>query len=271
MSITREDLGLIQGLRANVESVIIGKSEIIKLCIASLLARGHLLIEDIPGIGKTALVRALARSVSCSFKRIQFTPDLLPGDVTGISIFDQEKRDFVFKPGPIFANIILGDEINRATPDAVRAARGHERVPGHHRRYDPSPSDAVPGHRDQNPLEFTGPIPCRVAARPVLMVLKMGYPSPEEERRILASRRGEDPVDKLQPVVTSEQVVRLGEKVREVRVDDSLTGYIVDLVNRTRTEKTLIAGVSPRGAIHLSRAPRRTRCWTDATTRRRTT
>ncbi len=256
MAITREDLYLIQSLRKNVESVIIGKSDAVRLCITALLARGHLLIEDIPGIGKTALARALARSVSCSFKRIQFTPDLLPSDVTGLSILDADRKEFTFKPGPLFANIILADEINRATPrtqSALLEAMNEFRVSVDGTTHTlPVPFFVL---ATQNPLEFTGtyPLPESQLDR-FLMVIKMGYPSPEDERKILASRRGPDPVDKLAPAVTAEEIARLCEHVQEVRLDDTLTGYIVEIANRTRSDKSLAAGVSPRGAIHLSRA-----------------
>jgi len=256
MAITREDLYLIQSLRKNVEGVIIGKADIVRLAITALLARGHLLIEDIPGIGKTALARALARSIACTFKRIQFTPDILPGDVTGISVFDPDKKDFSFKPGPIFANIILADEINRATPrtqSSLLEAMNEFRVSVDGTTHPlPAPFLVI---ATQNPLEFTGtyPLPESQLDR-FLMVLKMGYPTPDEEKQILLSRRGEDPVEKLQPALTADEVARLSEKVRDVRLDDALTAYIVEIANRTRTDKTLIAGVSPRGSIHLSRA-----------------
>jgi MoxR-like ATPase len=256
MPIQQQDLDHIASLRRSIESVIVGKTQTVKLVVTALLARGHILIEDIPGIGKTALARALARSLSCRFRRIQFTPDLLPGDVTGISVFDQDKREFLFKEGPVFANVLLADEINRATPRtqaALLEAMNEARVSVDGTTHAlPNPFIVV---ATQNPLEFTGtyPLPESQLDR-FLMVLKMGYPSQEEERQILLSRRGEDPIERMAPAVTAADVARLCERVPEVRVDDGLTRYIVEIADRTRSEKSLLAGVSPRGAIHLCRA-----------------
>jgi MoxR-like ATPase len=254
----RQDLDLVGALRRNIESVILGKSEVVKLTVTSLLARGHVLIEDIPGIGKTALARSVARSISCTFRRVQFTPDLLPSDVTGVSIFDQERKDFVFKRGPIFANIVLADEINRATPrtqSALLEAMNENRVSVDGTTHPlPSPFMVL---ATQNPLEFTGtyPLPESQLDR-FLMILRIGYPSPEEERQILTSRAAADPVESLQTAVTAEEVNRLCERVHHVRLDDSITGYVLEIVTRTRNDKSLVAGVSPRGAIHLARAAR---------------
>jgi MoxR-like ATPase len=258
MPLSRQDFDLISALRKNIESVILGKSEVVKLTVTALLARGHLLIEDIPGIGKTALARAVARSISCAFRRIQFTPDLLPSDVTGVSIFDPERKDFTFKRGPLFANIVLADEINRATPrtqSALLEAMSENRVSVDGATHAlPSPFMVI---ATQNPLEYTGtyPLPESQLDR-FLMTLRIGYPSPEEERQILMSRAADDPVETLQSALSAEDLHRLSEKVPEVRIDDTITTYLLDIVNRTRSEKALAAGVSPRGAIHLARASR---------------
>jgi MoxR-like ATPase len=252
------DLDLIQALRRNIESVIVGKSEVVRLTVTCLLARGHVLLEDVPGIGKTALARATSRSVSCVFRRLQFTPDLLPSDVTGLSVFDADRKDFTFKPGPVFANILLADEINRATPrtqSALLEAMNEQKVSVDGTTHAlPAPFMVI---ATQNPLEFTGtyPLPESQLDR-FLMTLRMGYPTPEEERAILLSRRAADPVEALQPVLSAAELNRLADRVNDVRLDEALAGYIVDVVQRTRNDRNLLAGVSPRGAIHLSRAAR---------------
>jgi MoxR-like ATPase len=258
MPIQRQDLDLIATLRRNIESVIFGKPEVVKLAVTCLLARGHVLLEDVPGIGKTALARATAKSIACSFRRIQFTPDLLPSDVTGVSILDSDRKDFIFKRGPVFANIILADEINRATPRtqaALLEAMNESRVSVDGVTHAlPTPFLVI---ATQNPLEFTGtyPLPESQLDR-FLMILRMGYPTPEEERQIIQSRSAADPVEALQAVVSTDDVNRLCDRVNEVRLDDAVTNYVVEIANRTRADRTLVAGVSPRGAIHLTRAAR---------------
>jgi MoxR-like ATPase len=258
MPAERSDLDRIQALRRNIESVILGKPDVVRLTVASLLARGHILIEDIPGIGKTSLARAVARSVSCEFRRLQFTPDLLPSDVTGMSVYDPDRKEFAFKRGPVFANILLADEINRATPrtqSALLEAMSEHRVSVDGVTHPlPAPFMVI---ATQNPLEFTGtyPLPESQLDR-FLMTLRMGYPTADEEKQILGSRRAGDPVDSLQPVLSGAELESLCARVDQVRMDDALASYLIEIVQRTRSDRNLVAGASPRGSLHLARAAR---------------
>jgi MoxR-like ATPase len=258
MSADRSVQDRIQALRKNIEGVILGKADVVKLTVTALLARGHVLIEDIPGIGKTSLARSVAKSVSCEFRRLQFTPDLLPSDVTGMSVYDPDRKDFQFRRGPVFANILLADEINRATPrtqSALLEAMSEHRVSVDGVTHPlPAPFMVI---ATQNPLEFTGtyPLPESQLDR-FLMTLRMGYPTPEEEKQILTSRRAGDPVEALTPALDGAELQRLSTKVDEIRMDDALTGYLIEIVGRTRSDRNLLAGVSPRGSLHLARAAR---------------
>ncbi len=247
---------LLAKLENNVASVFLGKPEILRLALVALLAEGHLLIEDVPGIGKTLLAKALARSLGCSFHRIQFTPDLLPSDVLGTSVFHQGTGSFVFQPGPLFAQVVLADEINRATPRTqsalLEAMSDHQvSMDGQTRRLGP-PFFVL---ATQNPYEFEGtyPLPESQLDR-FLMRLHIGYPQRDAEKRILTGHRGGEPVEHLQAVVSAEEVVSLQHKVRQVRVEETLADYLLDLVTATRYHPDIHLGGSTRAALALYRA-----------------
>ncbi|WP_032797258.1 AAA family ATPase, partial [Streptomyces sp. HCCB10043] len=243
-------------VRRSVEGVIEGKPEVVRLSLTVLLAEGHLLIEDVPGVGKTMLAKALARSIDCSVRRIQFTPDLLPSDITGVSIFDQQRRDFEFKPGAIFAQIVIGDEINRASPKTQSALLEsmEERqvtIDGHSYEL-PDPFMVV---ATQNPVEMEGTYPLPEAQRDRFMArVSIGYPSPEAELQMLDVHGGLSPLDDLQPVAHAHDIVKLIEAVRTVHVADAVRRYAVELVAATRTHPDLRLGASPRATLHLLRA-----------------
>jgi MoxR-like ATPase len=240
----------------NIGSVVLGKPEVIKLAVVALLAEGHVLIEDVPGVGKTLLARALAASIDCSFRRIQFTPDLLPSDILGSSVYNAASGEFVFKPGPIFANVILADEINRTTPrtqSALLEAMSDRQVSVEGQTTPLEPPFIVLA--TQNPYEFEGTYVLPESQLDRFMIrLKMGYPVRTEERRILTSHRAGEPVDALEPVLTAGDVLMLQRAVRTVRVDDTIGEYLLDIVHATRTGEELHVGVSTRGALTLYRA-----------------
>ncbi|MEE9613822.1 MAG: MoxR family ATPase [Thermodesulfobacteriota bacterium] len=246
----------IKTLRENLEKVVRGKKGVIDLAIATLLARGHLLIEDAPGVGKTTLAHALARSISCSFQRIQFTSDLLPSDVLGVTIYNQAKLSFEFKPGPIFANIVLADEINRATPktqSALLEAMNDRQVSVEKETLPlPSPFMLL---ATQNPLEYSGtfPLPESQLDR-FTMRIKIGYPDEAVEREIIQSPPDALLPENLSPVVSAGEVIRLQEQVDKVRVEEELVNYIIKIAAITRKRKSLRLGVSPRGTMCLYRA-----------------
>jgi len=246
----------LERLRRNLAEVVLGKPELIRLALIAVLAEGHILVEDMPGVGKTLLAKALARSLNCTFHRIQFTPDLLPSDLIGTSIFQQHTGKFVFQPGPIFAQVILADEINRATPrtqSALLEAMSDRQVSVDGVTHPLTTPFLVLA--TQNPFEFEGtyPLPESQLDR-FLMRLQIGYPDREAELEILASHREGEPVDRLQAVLQAEQVVRIQSLVRKVRVDEAISHYILDLVTATRTHADIALGASPRATIGLYRA-----------------
>ncbi|MDA2933020.1 MoxR family ATPase [Acidobacteria bacterium AH-259-D05] len=246
----------IKALQASIQRVIKGKPEVVELVSVALLAQGHLLIEDVPGVGKTTLAHALARSFDCTFQRIQFTSDLLPSDLTGVSIFNQLEHNFEFRKGPLFANVVLADEINRTTPktqSALLEAMSEGKVTVENQTHElPKPFVVM---ATQNPIEHHGtyPLPESQLDR-FLMRIEMGYPSHEDEKEILRSNISYDTADHLMPVMSAEEVLEAQKLVDKVEMDDILLEYLMALVRATRESEYLTLGVSPRGAMALYRA-----------------
>ncbi len=251
----KEAYARISALKANLGRVIRGKPATIDLALAALLARGHLLIEDVPGVGKTTLAHGIARSINCSFQRIQFTSDLLPSDVIGVTVYNQSSHDFEFKPGPVFANIVLADEINRATPktqSALLEAMNDRQVSVDKNTYPlPRPFMLL---ATQNPLEFSGtfPLPESQLDR-FIMCIRMGYPDAEHEREIIQSS-AMDAFESLNPVLTTGEVDELQRFASNVRVDEDLVTYILAIANATREHRSIKLGVSPRATVAIYRA-----------------
>ena len=247
---------VVSQLKNTIARAIYGKEEAIELALITLLARGHLLIEDVPGVGKTTLAQALAKSFQCGFQRVQFTSDLLPSDVLGVSVYNPESREFEFRSGPIFANVVLADEINRTTPrtqSALLEAMNDAQVTIDGKTFPlPNPFLVI---ATQNPVEHHGtyPLPESQLDR-FLMRIKMGYPSHETEKEILRKRANDDPLHSLQPVADVNEVLAMQESVTHIKVDSSLQDYALDIVNRTRKSDQLALGVSPRGTLMLQRA-----------------
>jgi MoxR-like ATPase len=241
-----------------MEAVIEGKPDAVRLALAVLLAEGHLLIEDVPGVGKTMLAKSLARAIDGVFQRIQFTPDLLPSDITGVSAFNQERRDFEFKPGPVFANIVLGDEINRASPktqSALLECMEERQVTVDGTTYALQAPFMVVA--TQNPVEMEGTYPLPEAQRDRFTArISLGYPSPAAEREMLDAHGSASPLDDLKPVARAADVQNLVLAVREVLVSDPVKDYMISLVRETRNSPELRLGGSPRATLQLLRASR---------------
>ncbi|HXK60267.1 MAG TPA: MoxR family ATPase [Acidobacteriota bacterium] len=243
-------------LKQSIEKVIKGKSDVVDLAIVALLAKGHLLIEDVPGVGKTTLAHAMARSFDCSFQRIQFTSDLLPSDLTGVSIFNQVEHRFEFRKGPIFANLILADEINRTTPktqSALLEAMSEGKVTVEDQTYNlPQPFMVI---ATQNPIEHHGtyPLPESQLDR-FLMRIRMGYPDEEDEKQIVRSQINYRAAEELTPILSAAEILEVQKQVEKVQVHDALLEYAMRLTRLTRSSDQLILGISPRGTMALYRA-----------------
>ena len=245
-----------QALQTAVATVLLGKPEPIRLAVLALLAEGHVLIEDAPGVGKTVLAKALARCLDCKFRRLQFTPDLLPSDILGSSVFLPNRGEFEFRPGPVFTNVLLADEINRTTPrtqSALLEAMNEGQVSVDGQTYPLDPPFFVLA--TQNPFEYEGtyPLPENQLDR-FMLCIEVGYPERAIERRVLATHRNGEPVEQLKPVLDVLKLKDLQTAVREVRVDDAINDYLLEIVGRTRQHEDLALGVSTRGAITLFRA-----------------
>ncbi len=245
-----------QAVQGNVARVIVGKSEVIELLLAALLVEGHVLLEDVPGIGKTTLVKALARSLDSSFARIQFTPDLLPSDVTGLNFYNQKRQEFEFRSGPVFTQLLLGDEINRATPrtqSSLLEAMQERQVTLDGQTYPlPRPFLVI---ATQNPIELEGTFPLPEAQLDrFLMLLRLGYPDEAEEEEILLRYEQGDPLADLRPVATAADVLDLQARVHAIHVSADVRRYILQVVRATRDHAAVELGVSPRGTLALYRA-----------------
>jgi MoxR-like ATPase len=242
-------------IRENIQRVVVGKQDVIDLALIAVLCEGHLLIEDVPGIGKTTLAKSIAASLGCSFSRIQFTPDLLPSDVTGISYFNQKTQEFEFRPGPVMSQVVLADEINRATPrtqSALLEAMQERQITVERETYAlPRPFLVL---ATQNPIELEGTFPLPEAQVDRFLIrLALGYPTAEEENTLLLRYAREDPLESLAHVTSPDELVELQGQTMDVRVEASVRGYVVDIARATRASDDIQLGVSPRGTLALFR------------------
>ncbi len=244
-----------QKLLGNINKVILGKTDVIDLVIMAVICDGHILIEDVPGTGKTILAKSVARSMNAEFNRIQFTPDMLPSDVTGVSIYNQASRQFEFRSGPIIANIVLADEINRATPktqSALLEAMEERQITVDGRTHPLANFFIVIA--TQNPIEYEGTFPLPEAQLDRFLIrMKVGYPRLDTERSILSSQQFKHPLDDLAPVANTEDLLKVREEVKSVHVSDKIERYIVNIVNKTRHNEDIYLGASPRGSLALYR------------------
>src|SRR2546426_3163443 len=255
-ALATEAVERVDRLQRAIETVIRGKPESVRLAIVTLIAGGHLLVEDVPGVGKTTLAHALARALHCTFQRVQFTSDLLPSDVIGLSIYNQHTGVFEWKPGPVFANVVLADEINRTTPKTQSAlleamAERHVTIEG---LTHPLPEPFIV-LATQNPIEHHGTYPLPESQLDRFMLrLRVGYPSADDEKQILRDREHAEPLDEVQPVMSGQDLLELQAAVSEVSVDDAIVDYLMRVVTATRSSEMLDLGVSPRGTLALFRA-----------------
>jgi MoxR-like ATPase len=246
----------LQGLMDNLNKVLIGKESVVEMVAVALICQGHVLVEDVPGLGKTMLVKGLARSLGCKFSRIQFTPDLLPSDVVGVQVYNQKTMEFQYRPGPVMANIVLADEINRTSPKTqsslLEAMEERQLTVDGETRPLPQPFMVL---ATQNPIEYEGTFPLPEAQLDrFLLRLEIGYPAPEAEVEIIrAQEHGQHPLNTLEQVLTIDELLAVQQEATQVKLSDSLAAYIVEMCNRTRSHASLYLGASPRGSLGLVR------------------